>query len=546
MAQPRLIRIQPADNVAVAVDEIPAGTAVSVDGIGLVARQIIPLGHKIALTDIPCGQNVIKYGFPIGHAVAAIGLGEHVHLHNMATNLQGLLEYAYEPEAADSSAIRRLHAEVPKQTRRLRSGLLFDGYLRSDGQVGIRNEIWIIPTVGCVNKVAERLAAEGRRRLAGGNLEGVFAFPHPYGCSQLGDDMLNTQKLLAGLVRHPNAGGVLVIGLGCEYNNIAAFRGVLDRSTGTEDQRAAGFSPRGLSEAENRTAPAAWSRSVQTDARRVRYLAAQEVEDEFEAGMDLLEELADRVRSFTRTPVSISRLKVGLKCGGSDGFSGITANPLLGAFSDELLEAGGATLLTEVPEMFGAETILMKRCASREVFDKCVRLINDFKEYMLRHNQPIYENPAPGNKAGGITTLEDKSLGCTQKGGTGPVVDVLEYAQAATRAGLNLVSSPSNDIVSVSALAAAGAHMILFTTGRGTPLGGPVPTVKLSTNTELARRKPAWIDFDAGVLLDGKPMPELVDELFTYCLDVASGRRRTRNEENDFREIAIFKDGVTV
>jgi len=495
---PRLIRIQPADNVAVAVDDIEAGAAVSVDGIALTAAQAVPKGHKIALTALAPGCDIIKYGFPIGHATVPIAPGEHVHIHNVATNLEGLLEYTYEP---------RLTPLAPEQT-----GRTFDGYVRPDGQVGVRNEIWIIPTVGCVNKVAERLAVESSRRLARGNLEGIFTFPHPYGCSQLGDDMLNTQKLLAGLVRHPNAAGVLIIGLGCENNNIPAFRHILG----------------GL------------------DARRIRFFSAQEVSDEFETGMRLLDELAEYAQCFPRTAVSVDRLRIGLKCGGSDGFSGLTANPLLGALSDKLLRAGGTTLLTEVPEMFGAETILMNRCVSREIFEKCVRLINDFKEYFLRHNQPIYENPAPGNKAGGITTLEDKSLGCTQKGGTGPVVDVLEYGQAASRPGLNLVQAPGNDMVSVSALVAAGAHLVLFTTGRGTPLGGPVPTVKLSTTTELARRKPTWIDFDAGVLLDGRPMAELADELFDYCLDVASGRQRTRNEENDFREIAIFKDGVTV
>lgn len=510
MTSPRLIRIQPVDNVAVAVDDIDAGTRVTVDGVTVTARQAIPRGHKIALSEIPAGADVVKYGRPIGHATAGISPGEHVHTHNVTTNLDGLLEYSYRPREAsgDDSDSRSGFGERQTPPERM----TFDGYVRPDGQVGIRNEIWIIPTVGCVNKVAERLAAEGRKRLTGGSLEGVYTFPHPYGCSQLGDDMLNTQKLLAGLVRHPNAAGVLIIGLGCENNNIDAFRNVLG----------------------------------EMDARRIRYFGAQEVSDEFETGMALLEELAGYARTFTREPVDVARLIVGLKCGGSDGFSGLTANPLLGAFSDRLLALGGTTLLTEVPEMFGAETILMDRCVDREVFEKCVRLINDFKAYFLRHNQPIYENPAPGNKAGGITTLEEKSLGCTQKGGTGPVVDVLDYGQAVTRPGLNLVQAPGNDMVSVSALAAAGAHLILFTTGRGTPLGGPVPTVKLSTTTELARRKPTWIDFDAGVLLDGKLMPELVDELLAWCIDLASGRKRARNEEHDFREIAIFKDGVTV
>lgn len=498
MPRPLLIRIHPNDNVAVATQDIAAGSSLEVDGVRVAAQDPIPSGHKIALAPIAPGAQVIKYGYPIGFATAAIEAGRHVHIHNVRTTLDGLLEYNYQAQGGDFKT---------KET-----SVTFDGYVRPDGQVAIRNEIWIIPTVGCVNKVSERLAAEATKRYAGGSLEGVFTFPHPYGCSQLGDDLQNTQKLLAGLVRHPNAAGVLVIGLGCENNFLGAFKKVLG----------------------------------DVDSQRIRYFSAQEVEDEFETGMALLEELAVYAKQFERKPVPISKLKVGLKCGGSDGFSGITANPLLGGFSDKLVAAGGTTLLTEVPEMFGAETILMNRCVDREVFDKCVHLINDFKSYFLRHNQPIYENPAPGNKAGGITTLEDKSLGCTQKGGTAPVVDVLLYGEQATRPGLNLVQAPGNDMVSVSALTAAGAHLVLFTTGRGTPLGGPVPTVKLATNTELAQRKKTWIDFDAGVLLDGKPFNEMVEELFDYCLNLASGRQRTRNEENGFREIAIFKDGVTV
>lgn len=500
--RPRLIRIHPSDNVAVAVDDLSEGSQVPLNGAIVAVREPIPRGHKVALAPLAVGQQVIKYGHPIGRCTAPVEPGRHVHLHNIATLLDGLLEYAYEPELPADAAPSA--ADLPSLT--------FDGYLRENGEAAIRNEIWIIPTVGCVNKVAERLAADATRVLAGGSLEGVYTFPHPYGCSQLGDDQLNTQKLLASLVRHPNAGGVLVIGLGCENNHIEVFRKVLG----------------------------------ETDPRRVRFFGAQQVEDEYETGMSLLEELAEYVRGFERQPLPLARLKVGLKCGGSDGFSGITANPLLGAVSDLIVAAGGTTLLTEVPEMFGAETILMNRCRDRAVFDKCVRLINDFKEYFIRHDQPIYENPAPGNKAGGISTLEEKSLGCTQKGGMSPVIDVLDYGQQARVPGLNLVQSPGNDMVSVSALTAAGAHLVLFTTGRGTPLGGPVPTVKVSTTTELAERKRNWIDFDAGVLLDGPPMASLAGDMLKYLLEVASGRSPTMNERNGFREIAIFKDGVTV
>ena len=497
---PSLLRIHPSDNVAVAIEDIAPGTPVRVDGVAVTAAEAIPRGHKIALRELAVGETVIKYGFPIGRTTEAIAPGRHVHTHNVRTGLDGLLEYTYAPEPTVSSW-------RPTAS----GGDTFLGYERSDGQVGVRNEIWIIPTVGCVNKVSERLAADATRRWADDRIGGVYTFPHPYGCSQLGDDMAYTQKLLAGLVRHPNAAAVLIVGLGCENNNLKVFREFLG----------------------------------ELDPQRVRFFGAQEVEDEYETGMALLEELVAYARQFERRPIPVSQLRVGLKCGGSDAFSGITANPLLGGFSDRLVAAGGTTLLTEVPEMFGAETILMNRCVDRATFDKCVALINDFKSYYIRHNQPIYENPAPGNKAGGITTLEEKSLGCTQKGGTAPVVDVLTYGEPVRRAGLNLVQAPGNDMVSVSALTAAGAHIVLFTTGRGTPLGGPAPTVKVSTTSELAARKRTWIDFDAGVLLTGTPLPELVDRFYAYVLEVASGRR-TRNEENGFREIAIFKDGVTL
>lgn len=370
-----------------------------------------------------------------------------------------------------------------------------------------------MPTVGCVNAVAEALARAARARLpAGGSVEDVVAFPHPHGCSQLGEDHEKTRQILAGLVRHPNAGGVLVLGLGCENNTPESFRALLG-----------GFDP-----------------------RRVKFLVAQDVPDETAAGAAILDELIAFAGAARRQPVPVSALRVGLKCGGSDGFSGITANPLLGVFSDRLLSLGGTSVLTEVPEMFGAERLLMARCADRAVFDKCVRMVNGFKEYFLRHGQVVYENPSPGNKAGGITTLEEKSLGCTQKGGAGTVTDVLDYGAAVTRPGLNLLTGPGNDIVAATALAAAGCQLILFTTGRGTPLGSPVPVIKVATNSGLAARKPAWIDFDAGPLLTGTPMDELADNFFRVVLDVASGRRRTRNETHGFRDLAIFKDGVTL
>lgn len=449
-------------------------------------------GHKIALCDIKKGDNVIKYGYPIGHAVEDIKAGEHVHTHNIKTNLSGVLEYTYEP---------KLNGANKTEPRK------FMGYRRPDGRVGIRNEIWIVNTVGCVNKTSEILAREANR-LYGSKCDGIFNFVHPFGCSQLGDDQKTTQLILKGLVEHPNAAGVLVLGLGCENNNIPLFKTVLG----------------------------------ETDEKRVKFMSTQDHDDEISEGLRLIGELAEYASSMQREECDVSELVIGLKCGGSDGFSGLTANPLIGRVSDKLIGEGGSTVLTEVPEMFGAETILMNRCVDEEVFQKTVSLINDFKEYFTSHNQVVYENPSPGNKKGGITTLEDKSLGCVQKSGSADVVDVLKLGHSVEKQGLNLLTGPGNDIVAVTNLTASGCHMILFSTGRGTPVGAPVPTVKISTNSALAERKPHWIDFNAGSILDGE---DLTDELFDYIVSVANGTR-TNNEKNGYREISIFKDGVVL
>ncbi len=491
MKKTKSIRISGRDNVAVAVEALAAGEQT----LGVTLLEDIPAGHKFALDAIAEGADVVKYAFPIGHATRDIAPGAWVHTHNVKTNLSGTLAYDYKP-AGERTPIDR-HTT-------------FEGYVREDGRVGVRNELWIVNTVGCVNGTSQILARMGAEAFAG-KVDGVHCFTHPYGCSQLGEDHLTTQRLLAAMVRHPNAGGVLVLGLGCENNHIEAFKQVLGP----------------------------------VDARRVKFLTTQDVPDEVEAGMQLLTELADYAATFKRETVDASRLIVGLKCGGSDGLSGITANPLLGSFSDLLARCGGTTLLTEVPEMFGAETLLMNRCKDEETFEKTVRLINEFKEYFLRHGQEVYENPSPGNKAGGITTLEDKSLGCTQKGGTAQVMDVLDYAQPVRERGLNLVKGPGNDLCAITALMAAGAQLVLFTTGRGTPVGAPVPTVKVATNSALAEKKPGWIDFDAGVLVRGASMEETTRAFMDKVLSVASGEQ-TCNERFGYREIAIFKDGVTL
>ena len=487
---PGFIKIHPADNVAVALQDMPAGSSFA----GVAAQQDIPQGHKMALAPVAEGEQVVKYGFSIGHATAAIPAGQWVHTHNMATNLEGELDYSYRP---------KVQFLPPRPTES------FLGYRRADGRVGIRNEIWIIPTVGCVNDVAKALVRENQD-LVEGSVEGLYAFPHPFGCSQTGEDHAQTRKLLAALTRHPNAAAVLVLGLGCENLTQEQFKAELG----------------------------------QYDPQRVQFLVCQQVEDELEAGRELLRKCASYAKQFVRQPIPASELVVGMKCGGSDGLSGITANPVVGRFSDLLVAQGGSTVLTEVPEMFGAEGILMDRCVDERVFGKAVDMINGFKAYFLRHNEVVYENPSPGNKAGGITTLEDKSCGCVQKGGSAPIMDVIGYGDAVVAKGLNMLYGPGNDLVSSTALTAAGAHLILFTTGRGTPFGAPAPTMKLSTNTPLATKKSGWIDFNAGVVADGsRSLDEAAQDLMDAVLAVASGKQ-TKTEEKGFREISIFKDGA--
>ncbi|MBQ8640695.1 MAG: altronate dehydratase [Clostridia bacterium] len=492
----KLLQIHPSDTVAVAVEAIQAGTALEAGGYRLTAADPIPAGHKIALRDIPAGENVIKYACPIGHAVTDIPAGSHVHTHNVKSNLSGQLSYTYTPDFID------LSLEPPRT---------FQGYRRPDGKVGIRNEVWIVPTVGCVNSIVREMEARAQS-LKTENIDSIAAFCHPYGCSQLGDDQALTLAYLAGLIRHPNAAAVLVVGLGCENGNID----------------------------ELKKAMGSW------DDNRVKFLTAQDCEDEIADALVILKDLCRYADSFRRTECPASELVIGLKCGGSDGFSGITANPLLGALSDRLIAQGGSAILTEVPEMFGAETLLMNRCRTEKQFDDTVALINDFKAYFLRYGEKTDENPSPGNKAGGITTLEDKSLGCTQKGGTAPVEDVLRYGDPVRQKGLSLLQAPGNDLVASGALMASGAQMVLFTTGRGTPFGCPVPTVKISSNTALYDKKRKWIDFDAGQLLAGVSMETLTERFLMYVLDLASGKIRARSEALDRHDLAIFKDGVTL
>lgn len=440
-------------------------------------------GHKYANRDIACGENIIKYGYPIGVATADIKKGEHIHSHNLKTSLSSINDYAYNPVNIEQKSIEPA---------------MIDAYVRSNGDIGIRNDIWVINTVGCINNVAQRIASN----------TGAFAFPHPYGCSQLGGDFERTAMILCSLIKHPNAGGVLVLGLGCENTNIGVIKDMLG----------------------------------DYDEERIRFLNIQECENELDEASKIIDELKQIASKDERQSVPISKLRVGMKCGGSDGLSGITANALVGKMTDRLADMGASVVLTEVPEMFGAEQLLFNRCDTKETFDKAVDMINSFKQYFIDNNQPVSENPSPGNKKGGITTLEEKSLGCVQKGGSAVITDVLDYGDTVKKAGLSLLNGPGNDIVAVTNLTAAGCHIILFTTGRGTPLGAPVPTIKISTNSALAKNKPNWIDYDAGMMLS---KDNCDDELFDLIVKTASSKQ-TKNEINAYREIAIFKDGVTL
>lgn len=492
------IKINECDNVIIALRDYKKDEVIDLEGEKITLLEDINRGHKIAIKNINKGENVVKYGLPIGYALEDIKVGSWVHTHNTKTNLKDLNTYSYTPKFTD----RKLNLKDIK----------VNVYKRKNGDVGVRNELWIVPTVGCVNGIAQRIKDAFLAEVGELEIDNINVLTHNYGCSQLGEDHINTRIILQNTVKHPNAGGVLVLGLGCENNQVADFKKTLG----------------------------------EYDGERVKFLISQDVDDEIEAGKNILLDLYNKMKNDKREEASISTINFGLECGGSDGLSGITANPMLGYFSDYIIALGGTTVLTEVPEMFGAETLLMERCKDEETFEKCVHMINDFKEYFIKNGQEIYENPSPGNKKGGITTLEDKSLGCTQKSGTSKVVDVLKYGEILKEKGLNLLSAPGNDLVATTALAAAKCHLVLFTTGRGNPYGGYVPTVKISTNTQLYEKKRKWIDFNAGrIVTENMSFEEITKEFIDYIVSVINGEK-TNNEKNRFQEIAIFKSGVTL
>lgn len=498
MKQTAFLKINPADSVVVCLRPMQKGETINIDGKTIEVKQDTPAGHKLLIKDASKGTDIIKYGYPIGHTIEDLTEGQWVNENNIKTNLSGSLQYTYSP--------------VDEKLSIENENLTFKGYMRKNGEVGIRNEIWIVPTVGCVNGIAEKLVEMLKAETGCKGIDAIHAWHHNYGCSQLSGDHENTRKVLRDIVLHPNAGAVLILSLGCENNQPDEFIKLLG----------------------------------DYDKDRIKLLVTQKVEgDELEEGMKILRNLYNVAKQDVRTEVPISHLRVGLKCGGSDGFSGITANPLVGEFSDWLVAQGGTSILTEVPEMFGAETILMNRCENSQLFEQTVTMINDFKEYFLSHGEPVGENPSPGNKAGGISTLEDKALGCTQKCGRAPVSGVLAYGDRLQVNGLNLLSAPGNDLVAATALASSGCQIVLFTTGRGTPFGTFVPTMKVSTNSLLFQNKPNWIDFNAGELLEGVEMKALLRKFIELIIKVASGDL-VRNEINGYREISIFKNGVTL
>lgn len=487
-----LIIINEKDNVAVALHNIKSGE----EHNGMIFLNDIPFGHKVAIKNISKGENIIKYGFPIGYAKDDIKLGEHVHTHNLHTNLNDIIDYEYNP----------INIENDYEES---SDIFFDGYKRADGKVGTRNEVWIIPTVGCVNNTAKTLENMASKKY-GNRCDGIFAYTHNMGCSQTGNDQIITQKLLSGIIRNPNAGGVLIVSLGCENNNLEVFKPFLE----------------GI------------------DKNKIRFLTTQDVEDEYEEGMKYLDELTEYASSFKREKVSIKYLTIGFKCGGSDAFSGITANVVCGKLNNIFIKNGGSSILTETPEMFGAETILMSRAVNKRVFENMVNLINGYKNYFKKYGETIYENPSPGNKKGGISSLEEKSLGCVQKGGISPIVDILDYGEYISKSGLNILKGSGNDQVSCTNLTASGANIILFTTGRGTPFGSIVPTLKISSNSNIYQKKNNWIDFNAGKVLENIPVDDIVNELFELVINIASGKIQTKNEKNGYKEISIFRDGI--
>ncbi len=499
------IQIREEDNVIIALSPLKKGETININNDEFTLLEDINLGHKIAIKDIKAGSNIIKYGYPIGKAKVDIKKATHVHTQNVVTNLSEQIEYSYDKEKAIKLK------EVWENENKVDDDIFINAYVRENGDIAIRNDIWIVPTVGCVNKIASTLEVWAQEKIKDTNIDKVLALTHPYGCSQMGDDHENTKKILADLVKHPHAGGVLVIGLGCENNTIDKFK----EEIGTYN------------------------------SDRVKFLIAQESDDEIRDAQNLLLQLIDYAKTSKREKVSISKLKIGMKCGGSDGLSGISANPLVGLVCDKLAAYKSSVILTEVPEMFGAEQILMDRCVNEKVFEDCVNLINNFKQYYIDNNQVVYENPSPGNKEGGITTLEDKSLGCVQKGGKAPIEGVLNYGDLIDQSGLLLLNGPGNDIVSTTNMSASGVNLILFTTGRGTPLGSVVPTVKIATNHQLAVNKKNWIDFDASQILN-EDKNIVRDRLIDYIITLANGDIKTKNETNNYNEIAIFKNGVTL
>lgn len=454
-------------------------------GVCLTETDNIPAGHKVALCDINKDDFVIKYGQIIGRATQFIPKGSWVHSHNLRSHLDEKMEYEYNYKA--------FNPEIKAGT--------FLGYKRDKGRAGIRNEIYIIPTVGCVNNVCMRVEKLCQKYVKG-SIDGIFALTHQFGCSQLGEDNDNIKKLLCSVALNPNASYVLFVGLGCENNGLDGIKEYL--------------------------------KPFNRD--NIAYFNCQEVEDDVSYAVDIIKGFADKVKDLKREEVSLKELCIGLKCGGSDGYSGLTANPLVGTITDKFVSLGASAILTEVPEMFGAEQLLMNKCKDKQVFVKYKEMIENFKAYYTDNGFPVYENPSPGNKKGGITTLEEKSLGCVEKAGSTEIVDVLEYGELVTKSGVSVLNAPGNDLIASTALAASGCQIVLFTTGRGTPFSTFVPTMKIATNDRLSNFKSNWIDFNAFSMN--------AEGLFDIIMSTVNGVYKCKNE--DQREIAFYKTGVTL
>lgn len=491
---PAVLRLHANDDVVIARRQLVSGVRLPTEDIAVIG--LIPPGHKIATHAIAAGSAVRRYNQIIGFAKRDIRAGEHVHLHNLTIG---------DEHGANTGNATRDYAFCvdAKPTQYVAKQAMFDGIVRADGRVATRNYVGILSTVNCSATVVRAIADQFRRDLFPHmlgdfpNVDGVVALTHGTGCGMdMGDAMTVLRRTLGGYARHANFGAVLVIGLGCEANQVSALLGAENLSEGQLLQ----------------------TYNMQDVGGTAKAVAR---------GVSLIREMLPAVNQVARSPVPASHLTLGLQCGGSDGYSGITANPALGNAVDRLVQHGGTAILSETPEIYGAEHLLTRRAVSREVGEKLIERIRWWEDYTARNKGEMNNNPSPGNKAGGLTTILEKSLGAVAKGGTTNLVDVYEYAQPVTAKGFVYMDTPGYDPVSATGQVAGGANMIVFTTGRGSAYGcAPSPSLKLATNSELWRRQEEDIDLNCGVITDGEASVEQVGaQLFELILRTASGEQ---------------------